>query len=59
VKSHDCFQTDGVVNDKSEKIETLDHVIRDKKQLNLAIFQVGGLPGRGGRLAAVSHAKVS
>jgi sporulation protein YlmC with PRC-barrel domain len=45
----------GVVNDKSEKIGTLDDVISDKKQLNFAILQVGGFLGIGGRLVAVPY----
>jgi sporulation protein YlmC with PRC-barrel domain len=47
----------GVVNDKSEKIGTLDDVIsdKDKKQLNFAILQVGGFLGLGGRLVAVPY----
>ncbi len=44
-----------VVNDKSEKIGTLDDVISDKKQLNFAILQVGGFLGLGGRLVAVPY----
>jgi PRC-barrel domain len=44
-----------VVNDKSEKIGTLDEVISDKKQLNFAILQVGGFLGLGGRLVAVPY----
>ena len=45
----------GVVNDKAEKIGTLDDVISDKKQLNFAILQVGGFLGLGGRLVAVPY----
>jgi sporulation protein YlmC with PRC-barrel domain len=47
----------GVVNDKSEKIGTLDDVIsdKDKKQLNFAILQVGGFLGLGGHLVAVPY----
>jgi sporulation protein YlmC with PRC-barrel domain len=45
----------GVVNDKSEKIGTLDDVISDKKQLNFAILQVGGFLGLGGHLVAVPY----
>jgi hypothetical protein len=44
-----------VINDKSEKIGTLDDVISDKKQLNFAILQVGGFLGVGGRLVAVPY----
>ena len=45
----------GVVNDKNEKIGTIDDVIadKDKKQLNFAVLQVGGFLGVGGRLVAV------
>jgi sporulation protein YlmC with PRC-barrel domain len=47
----------GVVNDKSEKIGTLDDVISDKnkKQLNFAILQVGGFLGLGAHLVAVPY----
>ena len=45
----------GVVNDKSEKIGTLDDVVSDNKQLNFAILQVGGFLGLGGRLVAVPY----
>jgi len=44
-----------VVNDRSEKIGTLDDVISDKKQLNFAILQVGGFLGLGGHLIAVPY----
>jgi sporulation protein YlmC with PRC-barrel domain len=44
-----------VINDKSEKIGTLDDVISDKKQLNFAILQVGGFLGLGGHLVAVPY----
>jgi sporulation protein YlmC with PRC-barrel domain len=44
-----------VINDKSEKIGTLDDMISDKKQLNFAILQVGGFLGLGGRLVAVPY----
>jgi sporulation protein YlmC with PRC-barrel domain len=44
-----------VVNDKSEKIGTLDDVISDKKQLNFAILQVGGFLSLGGHLVAVPY----
>lgn len=44
-----------VVNDKNEKIGSLDDVIagKDKKQLDYAILQVGGFLGVGARLVAV------
>jgi sporulation protein YlmC with PRC-barrel domain len=45
----------GVINDKSEKIGTLEDVISDKKQLNFAILQVGGFLGLGGHLVAVPY----
>jgi sporulation protein YlmC with PRC-barrel domain len=45
----------GVVNDKSEKIGTLDDVISDKKHLNFAILHLGGFLGLGGRLVAVPY----
>jgi sporulation protein YlmC with PRC-barrel domain len=46
-----------VINDKSEKIGTVDDVIadKDKKQLNFAVLQVGGFLGLGGRLVAVPY----
>jgi sporulation protein YlmC with PRC-barrel domain len=45
----------GVINDKNEKIGTIDDVIadKDKKQLSFAVLQVGGFLGVGGRLVAV------
>ena len=44
-----------VVNDKNEKVGTIDDVIadKDKKQLSFAVLQVGGFLGLGGRLVAV------
>ncbi len=44
-----------VINDKNEKIGSLDDVIadKDKKQLSFAVLQVGGFLGVGGRLVAV------
>jgi len=46
-----------VINDKNEKIGTLDDVIvdRDKKQLSFAVLQVGGFLGVGGRLVAIPY----
>jgi sporulation protein YlmC with PRC-barrel domain len=46
-----------VINDKNEKIGTVDDVIadKDKKQLNFAVLQVGGFLGMGGRLVAVPY----
>src|SRR3981081_280028 len=34
-----------VINDRNEKIGTLDDVIADKKQVNFAVLQVGGFLG--------------
>jgi sporulation protein YlmC with PRC-barrel domain len=44
-----------VINDKNEKIGSLDDVIanKDKKQLDFAVLQVGGFLGVGGHLVAV------
>src|SRR3979409_789245 len=44
-----------VINDKSEKIGTVDDVIadKDKKLLSFAVLQVGSFLGLGGRLVAV------
>jgi sporulation protein YlmC with PRC-barrel domain len=46
-----------VINDKNEKIGTVDDVIadKDKKQLGFAVLQVGGFLGLGGRLVAVPY----
>jgi sporulation protein YlmC with PRC-barrel domain len=46
-----------VINDKNEKIGTVDDVIadKDKKQLSFAVLQVGGFLGVGGRLVAVPY----
>jgi sporulation protein YlmC with PRC-barrel domain len=46
-----------VVNDKNEKIGTVDDVIadKDKKQLSFAVLQVGGFLGLGGHLVAVPY----
>src|ERR1700687_5509778 len=46
-----------VINDKSEKIGTVDDVIadKDKKLLSFAVLQVGGFLGLGGRLVAVPY----
>ena len=46
-----------VINDKSEKIGTIDDVIadKDKKQLSFAVLQVGGFLGVGGHLVAVPY----
>jgi sporulation protein YlmC with PRC-barrel domain len=44
-----------VINDKNEKIGTLDDIVadKDKKQLSFAVLQVGGFLGLGGRLVVV------
>jgi sporulation protein YlmC with PRC-barrel domain len=46
-----------VINDKNEKIGTVDDLIadKDKKQLNFAVLQVGGFLGVGGHLVAVPY----
>ena len=46
-----------VINDKNEKIGTVDDVIadKDKKQLSFAVLQVGGFLGLGGHLVAVPY----
>jgi sporulation protein YlmC with PRC-barrel domain len=46
-----------VINDKNEKIGTLDDIVadKDKKQLSFAVLQVGGFLGMGGRLVVVPY----
>jgi sporulation protein YlmC with PRC-barrel domain len=46
-----------VINDKNEKIGTVDDVIadKDKKQLSFAVLQVGGFLGVGAHLVAVPY----
>jgi sporulation protein YlmC with PRC-barrel domain len=46
-----------VINDKNEKIGTIDDVIadKDKKLLNFAVLQVGGFLGLGRRLVVVPY----
>jgi sporulation protein YlmC with PRC-barrel domain len=46
-----------VINDKNEKIGTVDDVIadKDKKQLGFAVLQVGGFLGMGGHLVSVPY----
>jgi sporulation protein YlmC with PRC-barrel domain len=46
-----------VINDKNEKIGTVDDVVadKDKKQLNFAVLQVGGFLGLGGHLVVVPY----
>jgi hypothetical protein len=44
-----------VMNDKNEKIGTLDDVIADKKQLNFAVLQIGSFLGLGGHLVVVPY----
>jgi hypothetical protein len=43
----------GVVNDKNEKIGTLDDVIVDNGRNLFAVLQVGGFLGLGGKLVAL------
>jgi hypothetical protein len=43
----------GVVNDKNEKIGSLDDIIIDQKNVMFGILQVGGFLGIGSRLVAV------
>jgi sporulation protein YlmC with PRC-barrel domain len=49
-----------IINDKNEKIGSLDDVVADKdnKQLSFAVLQVGGFLGVGGRLVAVPFDKL-
>jgi sporulation protein YlmC with PRC-barrel domain len=44
-----------VVNDKNEKIGSLDDIIIDRNQVMFAVLQVGGFLGLGGRLVAVPY----
>jgi sporulation protein YlmC with PRC-barrel domain len=46
-----------VINDKNEKIGTVDDVVadKDKKQLSFAVLQVGGFLGVGGHLVVVPY----
>ena len=46
-----------VINEKNEKIGTLDDIVadKDKKQLSFAVLQVGGFLGLGGRLVVVPY----
>ncbi|HMI98177.1 MAG TPA: PRC-barrel domain-containing protein [Micropepsaceae bacterium] len=46
-----------VINDKNEKIGTVDDIVadKDKKLLNFAVLQVGGFLGLGGRLVVVPY----
>jgi sporulation protein YlmC with PRC-barrel domain len=44
-----------VVNDKNEKIGSLDDIIIDRNQVMFAVVQVGGFLGLGGRLVAVPY----
>jgi sporulation protein YlmC with PRC-barrel domain len=43
------------VNDKNEKIGTLDDIIIDKKSADYAVLQVGGFLGMGGHLVVVPY----
>jgi sporulation protein YlmC with PRC-barrel domain len=45
----------GVVNDKNEKIGTLDDIVVDKQKVLFAILQVGGFLGVGARLVAMPY----
>ncbi|MDB5367898.1 MAG: hypothetical protein JWM77_3825 [Rhodospirillales bacterium] len=45
----------GVVNDKNEKIGTLDDIVVDKQRVLFAILQVGGFLGVGARLIAMPY----
>jgi sporulation protein YlmC with PRC-barrel domain len=45
----------GVVNDKNEKVGSLDDIIIDQKQVLFAVLQVGGFLGIGSRLVAVPY----
>jgi sporulation protein YlmC with PRC-barrel domain len=47
-----------VVNDKNEKIGTVDDVIADNKQLSFAVLQVGGFLGLGGHLVVVPYSSL-
>jgi hypothetical protein len=45
----------GVVNDKKEKIGTLDEIVIGRDRVLFAVLQVGGFLGVGGRLVAVPY----
>jgi sporulation protein YlmC with PRC-barrel domain len=45
----------GVVNDKNEKIGTLDDIILDGPKAAYAVLQVGGFLGIGSRLVAIPY----
>jgi hypothetical protein len=47
-----------VVNDKNEKIGTLDEIIIARDRVLFAVLQVGGFLGLGGRLVAVEFAQL-
>jgi sporulation protein YlmC with PRC-barrel domain len=47
-----------VVNDKNEKIGTLDDIIIGKDRILFAVLQVGGFLGLGGHLVAVPYEKL-
>ena len=46
-----------VINDKNERIGSIDDIIadKDKKQLSFAVLQVGGFLGVGGHLVVVPY----
>jgi sporulation protein YlmC with PRC-barrel domain len=46
---------DTVVNDKNERIGTIDDLIIDRDRVLFAVLQVGGFLGIGGRLVAVPY----
>ena len=48
-----------VMNDKNEKIGSLDDMIVDKEHVLFAILQVGGFLGVGGHLLAVPYSSLS
>lgn len=48
-----------VVNDKDEKIGTIDDIIIDEKKSLFAVLQVGGFLGLGGYLVAIPYESLS
>jgi hypothetical protein len=47
-----------VVNDKNERIGTIDDLVIDQDRVLFAIIQVGGFLGLGGRLVAVPYSSL-
>jgi sporulation protein YlmC with PRC-barrel domain len=47
-----------VVNDKNQKIGSVDDMVMDRDHLMFAILQVGGFLGLGGHLVAVPYASL-